>query len=191
MAGDEELLRRIAAGDGSGLEGLAARYERRLLDLAVAILGSPDLACDAVQEVWLRVIRYAGGFQARSSAKTWLYRIAINQCRAVLAARPDEAADTAPLLMDVEGDPAHQAGLSDERERLKRLVEGLSPPLRETVLLCYTHGLTHEEAAVAMGVPLGTVKSRVNAALERLRQAFGVTKEWKDADHGTDEQRSA
>jgi RNA polymerase sigma-70 factor, ECF subfamily len=66
-------------------------------------------------------------------------------------------------------DPVRAAVRRDEAERLKRAVEALSPPLRETVLLCYTHGLTHDEAAEAMGIPLGTVKSRLHSALEELR----------------------
>jgi RNA polymerase sigma-70 factor (ECF subfamily) len=191
MADDEELLRAMAGGDCSGLAELAARYERALLDLSLAILGSHDLACDVVQEVWLRVIRYAGGFQGCSSAKTWLYRIAINQCRTAMAARPTESLAVIELHATDGEDPAHRAALSDECERLKRLVESLSVPLRETVLLCYTHGLTHKEAAEAMGVPLGTVKSRLSAALEQLRQGMAMTNERKDVDHDAGEQRSA
>jgi RNA polymerase sigma-70 factor (ECF subfamily) len=187
MAEDVELLRAIAGGDLLGLEVLAGRYERALLDLALAVLGSRDLACDAVQEVWLRVIRYAGGFHGRSSAKTWLYRIAINQCRDFMVARPMEPLGALELTADASEDPAGQAAMSDERQRLKELVEGLSLPLRETVLLCYTHGLTHGEAAEVMGIPAGTVKSRIHAALKQLRQSLNVTTNREDVDHGARE----
>jgi len=72
-------------------------------------------------------------------------------------------------VADGRGNPVDMAAGRDEAERLKRAVEGLSPLLRETVLLCYTQGLTHDEAGEAMGVPVGTVKSRIHAALEELR----------------------
>jgi len=174
MPSDEELIRAFAGGSREALGTLAERYERKLLDLSQAILGSADLAADAVQETWLRVVRYAGSFNGRSSAKTWLYRIAINQCRSVLSARPTVDENTGQPAPDTSTEPSERAAMQDNIERLKRAVERLSPLLRETVLLCYTHQLTHEEAAEAMGVPIGTVKSRVHAALEDLRSQLGA-----------------
>jgi len=166
---DEDLLRDFANGDRRALGVLAERYERLLLSLACAILGSRDVAVDAVQETWLRVIRYAAGYNGRSSVKTWLHRIVINQCRTLLSARPAATGEEPARTPGAKRDPAAEAARQDESEQLKRAVETLSPPLRETVLLCYTHGLTHEEAAEAMDVPVGTVKSRLHAALEQLR----------------------
>jgi RNA polymerase sigma-70 factor, ECF subfamily len=176
MPSDEELIRAFAGGSRDALGTLAQRYERKLLDLSQAILGSAEMASDAVQETWLRVVRYARSFNGRSSAKTWLYRIAINQCRSALSARPTTEEDVGQTAPDVSNEPSERAAMRDETERLKRAVERLSPLLRETVLLCYTHGLTHEEAAEAMGVPIGTVKSRVHAALEDLRTQLGAAR---------------
>lgn len=169
MPTDEELLRAFANGQRSALGELAERYERGLLDLALAILRSREPAVDAVQETWLRVVRYAGSFNGRSNVKTWLYRIAINQCRSSLAARLPTIQEV-PDSRDLSPSPADQAARRDDADNLKRAVEALSAPLRETVLLCYTHGLTHAEAADAMEIPLGTVKSRLHAALEELRR---------------------
>jgi RNA polymerase sigma factor (sigma-70 family) len=169
MPTDEELLGAFARGDRHALGTLAERYEVPLLSLATAILSSQQEATDAIQETWLRVVRYAGSFNGASSAKTWLYRIAINQCRTLLSVRErvlPEGAGPDPPRAD---DPVGKAIEKDESERLRRAVEALPQPLRETVLLCYTHGLTHAEAAEAMGVPIGTVKSRTHGALEQLR----------------------
>jgi len=176
MPSDEELIRAFVGGSRDALGTLAHRYECKLLDLSQAILGSPDLAADAVQETWLRVVRYAHSFNGRSSAKTWLYRIAINQCRSVLSARPWVSQEPDQAAPDVSSEPSQTAAIRDETERLKQAVERLSPPLRETVLLCYTHQLTHEEAAEAMGVPIGTAKSRLHAALESLRKQLGAAR---------------
>lgn len=79
---DESLLSAFIRGDKPALGELARRYERPLLGLATGLLdGKTDMAADAIQETWLRVIRFADKFDHRSSFKTWLYRIAINQCR--------------------------------------------------------------------------------------------------------------
>src|SRR5215510_2230127 len=83
---DEGLLREFVRGKREALGELARRYERALLGLASGLLdGRADLACDAVQETWVRVIRFGPTFDGRSSFKTWVYRIAINQCRTVKA----------------------------------------------------------------------------------------------------------
>src|SRR5262249_29261237 len=98
---DEQLLKRFAKGERNALGELARRYELPLLGLACGMLGGRrDLAMDAVQETWMRVIRFHSNFNGRSSVKTWLYRIAINQCRNVQAmnnrANLSEVDDTEP-----------------------------------------------------------------------------------------------
>lgn len=156
----------------------------------MAILGVRDATLDAVQEAWLRVIRRAGGFNGQSSVRTWRYRITVNECRRRVDVRPVAALDSLDLPGDARLDPARQAAAADEQERVKRLVQRLSPPLREVVLLCYVHGLTHAEAADVLGVAPGTVKSRSHASLERLRKQLGAASERNGSDHGTERDRS-
>src|SRR5258708_5686403 len=106
QASDESLLTEFAGGDRAALGGLARRYERALLGLATGLLeGRADMACDAVQETWVRVIRFADKFNGRSSFKTWLYRIAINQCRTVKSRM--RAVVAVPVAVD--GSPATSA----------------------------------------------------------------------------------
>src|SRR5262245_11844986 len=86
-ATDEDLLAAFVAGDPRALEELARRYETRWLGLARGLLWqrfpgeADDLARDAVQETWIRIIRFSGGFNGTSRFKTWAYRIVVNQCR--------------------------------------------------------------------------------------------------------------
>lgn len=166
-ASDETLLNQFAAGEQAALGELARRYERLLLGLASGLLGGDtNMACDAVQETWVRVIRFAARFDGRSSFKTWLYRIAINQCRTVkgrvkpiiAAAETPEAAE--PLAVG-----------TDEKSWLCEQVRQLSPDKRTVVLLCYHEGMTHAHAAEILEVPIGTLKSRLHAALTTLRGA--------------------
>jgi RNA polymerase sigma-70 factor (ECF subfamily) len=161
---DESLLQDFLRGSREALGEIAARYERPLLGLALGLLdGRRDMALDAIQETWVRVIRFAGSFDGRSSLKTWLYRIAINQCRTAKAKGRSAATTT-------NAEPASIAPAEpDERSWLREQVRALSPDKRTVLLLCFHEGMTHQQAAEILEVPLGTLKSRLHAALTKLR----------------------
>ncbi|MFM9957818.1 MAG: RNA polymerase sigma factor [Phycisphaerales bacterium] len=168
---DLDILRRVGRGDHDALGTLASRYEAGLLGLALGLLnGRRDLAADAVQDCWLRVLRSADRFEARSGVKAWLYRILINRCHDLR----ERAAFNPPASFSNNGQrtPAPDDSLAD-RERLdalRRAVDDLTPEHRLLVLLCYHAGMTHEHAAEALGIPVGTLKSRLHTALTSLRQ---------------------
>lgn len=126
------------------------------------------MACDAIQETWVRVIRFAEKFDGRSSFKTWLYRIAINQCRTVKSRRT-----VASLPSDAKPstEPARD---NDQLAWLREQVRQLTPDKRTVVLLCYHEGMTHQQAAEILEVPLGTLKSRLHASLTTLRGAMAT-----------------
>ncbi len=174
---DEKLLTEFVAGRRAALGELAQRYERPLLGLAAGLLGGrQDLACDAVQETWLRVIRFGGGFNGRSRVKTWLYRITVNQCH-TLRSRPDTGGDLAvePAQPAKTAGPESAAEAADSNHRIRVAVARLGDEARAVVLLCYHGGLTHAEAAEILEIPLGTLKSRLHAALTELRAALAET----------------
>lgn len=169
---DEELLSLFVRGNRAALGTLAKRYETYLLGLACGLLdGRRDLACDAVQEAWVRVIRFAPKFDGESRVKTWLYRIVINQCQTLRiisrsSGRP-QCHESAAIFE--HHDPLTKA---EESQQLRAAVEDLAQEQRATVLLCYHAGLTHPEAAEILDIPLGTLKSRLHAALTELRAAL-------------------
>lgn len=166
-ASDEALIRAYRDGGEDAFATLAERYERPLLGLARALLGRADVAVDAVQETWLRALRGMPRFKGESTVKTWLYRILINCChdarrnrrRAVndlAAASPGEATIETPWD-------------SSELAALRSAVERLGARERDVVVLCYHAGMTHADAAAILRIPLGTLKSRLHAALTELR----------------------
>lgn len=166
---DEDLLRQFSRGESQALGTLAARHESALLGLASGLLGGrTDLARDAVQDAWLRVIKYGRSFDQRSSVRTWLYRIVINRCRDLREglAKANGTAHAAPKAK-TNGAGAEPAPVADEE--LQRAVEHLSPNARLVVLLCYHRALSHEQAAEVLDIPVGTLKSRLHSALESLR----------------------
>ena len=176
---DEALFARFRAGDTHAFATLAARHERALLGLALGILNqNRDAAMDAVQDAWVRIIRSAHTFNGRSTLKTWLYRITINACK------------DARLRQGAQGfrHPLPEGGGGGEGSRfpssqdhpttdpdsphhpdLSPALASLSPDRRLLLLLCYHRELTHPQAAEVFGIPLGTLKSRLNAALTDLR----------------------
>jgi RNA polymerase sigma-70 factor, ECF subfamily len=173
---DESLLGNFLKGERSALEALARRYEGPLLGLAAALLdGRTDMAADAIQETWLRVIRFGHQFNAKSSFKTWLYRIAINQCKTTKSRA--QAVDVGPRAIDVGSatsmlhpsssltDPAS----GDDASHLRESLRHLTPDRRIVILLCYHRAMTHEQAAAILGLPLGTLKTRLRAAMTELR----------------------
>lgn len=171
-ATDEQLLATFVKGDRAALGELARRHERSLLGLARGLLGGgPAAACDAVQETWVRVIRYGHSFNGRSSFRTWLYRITINRCRDLRRRAPTPQGDERIAQTPAGGRASDQGSMVAERNQtLRDAVERLGEPKREVILLCYHEGMTHELAAAVLEIPLGTLKSRLHAALKELRE---------------------
>lgn len=165
---DESLLSNFLKGDRCALEALARRYEGPLLGLAAALLdGRTDMAADAIQETWLRVIRFGDRFSAHSSFKTWLYRIAINQCKT--AKSRTRATDRATYGGPATSVPPDDLDTEDSRLHLREALRRLSPDRRIVILLCHHRAMTHEQAAAILGLPLGTLKTRLRAAMTDLR----------------------
>lgn len=173
---DEQLLARFARGERAALGVLAQRHENNLIGLATGLLdGRADLARDVVQEAWVRVIKYAKSFAGQSTVRTWLYRIVINRCRDLRGSNPtgtvrlqslpesQAPASESPLRLVTD-----HAGGEDLRAALHRL----PAPTRLMLLLCYHRGLTHPQAAEVLGIPVGTLKSRLSAALAELRSTL-------------------
>lgn len=167
---DERLLARFVSGEDDALGELAGRHERAMIGLARGMLWDESLALEAVQETWVRVIRFGSGYDGRASVKTWLYHILMNRCRdLVRSERARSARERRRALGEVA---AESPGRLSERVHLA--VCELEEPGRETLILCFHRGMTHREAADVLGVPIGTIKSRLHKAIGRLRERLGV-----------------
>lgn len=160
---DEMLIRAIGGGELGAIEHLARRYEGALLGLARGVVGEAS-ARDVVQETWIRVLRGARTFKGRSSGKVWLYRVCTNAClseRRRMARAPSRPSDAGRAASD-----------DDQLHELRAALDRLDHGARMIVLLCYHRGLSHGEAAEALRIPMGTLKSRLHKALSRLRAAM-------------------
>jgi RNA polymerase sigma factor (sigma-70 family) len=172
---DEALLALVARSDDAALGTLYDRYGRPAYALAARIVRDPALAQDAVQDAFLAAWRTAPSFDPRrGTAATWL--LTLVHRRAVDVVRREERRRASPLedAPVASGDATDEAAEArEQRARVRRALAVLTPAEREALELAYYGGLSQSEIAERLGVPLGTVKSRMFAGLARLRDALG------------------
>jgi len=166
-------------GDVHAFNALVEHYQTLVYNLAYRTLSDPDDAADATQEAFFSAYRSIGSFRG-GSFKSWLLRIAVNACYDLLRKRqrrptdsldallaqpggepalPDPAAGPEPIALTAETAAVIQAGLAR-----------LPPDMRLAVVLCDVQSSSYEEAAQALDVPIGTVKSRLSRGRAQLRE---------------------
>jgi RNA polymerase sigma-70 factor, ECF subfamily len=174
---DEQLLARYARGERAALDELFRRHRTSAYRVAYRRLGREADALDAVQEGFFRAFRHLGGFRRRSSFKTWLLRVIGNAAidlRRQRARRRSLGLESGrgPAGADEPAAPADPARRLEEAELRRRLDEALAAlpePHRRTFLL-HAHGeRSYREVAAALGVPIGTVMSRLHYARRKLQ----------------------
>jgi RNA polymerase sigma-70 factor, ECF subfamily len=171
---DEALVALVARGDEDALAELYDRVGRIAYGLALRVLRDERHAEDAVQEAFLQVWRSAATFRAeRAKASTWI--LTLVHRRAVDLVRREERRQADPLTDDSAAGVAPEetdeaAWLRFERERVQAALKQLPDVQREALELAYYGGFSQTELADRLGVPLGTIKSRMFAGLARLRE---------------------
>ena len=165
---DEELMVQLQAGSERALETLLERWRAPLFGFLLrrTSLGDAD---DLFQETWLRVVRARRRFDPRRRFSTWLFQIANNLCRDRFR-RGGAAARGHAALAQV---PAPAPPDPSLRIDIARRLSALPERLREVLVLRYYRDLGESEIAELLGIPAGTVKSRLHAALRALREAEG------------------
>jgi RNA polymerase sigma-70 factor (ECF subfamily) len=169
VVSDGELIERAGAGDQSAFEALYRRYARSLFGLALRRLGDSGRAEDAVQDTFVSIWRSARTYRPeRGLGGAWLYAVArnaiIDRSRASVELTVDEALDGPSL----EAGPDVCAEQAWTEWRVHQAIEALPDHEREVIALAYWSGFSQREVAQAVGIPLGTVKTRTRSALRRL-----------------------
>jgi RNA polymerase sigma-70 factor (ECF subfamily) len=182
---DEELLSQFCLGQTDSFGALVRRYERELYGYLVRYLGDRDLADDVFQNTFLQLYTKAGTYESGRPVRPWLYTIATHQAidalrrngrRQVLSL--DQARDEQPdgevksLLEMIESrspGPMDSVQGKEQQEQVRNSVDRLPEFLRQVVVLAYYQGLKYREIADILEIPVGTVKSRLHAALLKLQ----------------------
>lgn len=170
---ERELVARAAAGDDLAFEELVGQHRTRLWSLCLRLTGNAHDAEDALQDCLIAAWQHLGTFRQESRFGTWLYRIAANASLAVIRRRRDTPYDPVDLPED-EG-PRDPGVVVTDREVVRGAIAALPEPFRVALVLREIGDLSYEEIAVHQGIPVQTVKSRLNrarsAVLNGLRSA--------------------
>lgn len=185
-ATDEELMRRICRNDHESFAVLVHRYERELFAYLRRYLGNAQMAEDVFQATFLRIHRKRDSYQEGRPFRPWLYTIATRQAidmqrqsrrhRMASLDQPRRGASDVGTLAETVTDrcPTSDDAVAngDAQAWMMTAVDRLPEPFRNTLMLVYGNGLKQREVAAALGIPLGTVKSRLNTAINRLHASW-------------------
>lgn len=180
---DLELVRRVQRGERSAFDLLVLRYQHKVVKLVARLLRDPTEAEDVAQEAFVKAYRALGSFRGDSAFYTWLYRIAVNTARNVMASRQRRPLDYEVELSESEqsavdnrmqhSDTPEAAALTEEiHQTVNHAVEQLPEDLRTAIVLREVEGLSYEEIAAAMDCPVGTVRSRIFRAREAIDRSL-------------------
>lgn len=176
---EETLVRRCQAGDRGAFDDLFASYRDDVFRFAFLVVRDSGLAQDVTQEAFIKVYRSIGKFGFRSSFKSWLYRVTVNEGISLLRRR--RRREELPVVADAALFPTGVAGLGQPEEAaveaevrwaLRAALLGLDPIHRSVVVLKYYSDYSDAEIAALLGCPVGTVKSRLHRARELLRRTM-------------------
>ena len=169
---DDVLIGSIGKGDRRAMVSLFIRHNVRIHRFVMRLTGKATLAEDVVSDVFLDVWRGAAEFSGKSNVSTWLLGIARNKAMSVLRRRTETPLDydVAIELVDDMDDPEVIADRASRGAVVRRCLMRLPPSLREVVDLIYYHEKTVAEVAEIVGIPPGTVKTRMFHARSRLQE---------------------
>lgn len=193
---DEDLLGQFRDGRRDAFAVLVRRYQGELYGYLRRYLGDATLADDVFQNTFLQVFTKAGQYEPGRPVRPWLYTIATHQAIDALRrngrfqavsldqARDELAGADLPHLLDLLESrgpgPLDQAQGEERRLLVRAGVERLPDFLKQVLLLAYYQGLKYKDIADALGIPVGTVKSRLHAALVRLQEAWAAEPSLRD-----------
>jgi RNA polymerase sigma-70 factor (ECF subfamily) len=176
-AEEAALLVRILEQDERAIEALYERYSGPLYSLAYQVTGGDRFAQDVVQEVFVAVWKNAGRFDpARGSLSSWLFALARHKAIDLVRREANVRRHTADVDLELEeaaDDVDQEAWRRVRRDAVRAAITELPEAQRVALEMAFFGGLTHVEVSEALGIPLGTAKTRIRTALLRLRDILG------------------
>jgi RNA polymerase sigma-70 factor (ECF subfamily) len=174
---DRHLIQRVAMGEKEALEELYTRYSSQVFSLARFMLRQEALAEEATQDIFLNIWLKASSYNSeRGEPRAWIMSVAHHKVVDIIRSRRRNITMTDPkdyetldLLPSTQMSTAEEAELNLERDRIRKALSILPPAQKEVIVLAYFQGLSQSEIAEKLGQPLGTVKTRVRLAMQKLR----------------------
>jgi RNA polymerase sigma-70 factor (ECF subfamily) len=164
----------VLTGDRQAFDSVMRAHEDRVFSVCLRILGNRDSALDATQDTFLTVFRKAAQFQGRSALGTWIYRIAVNTCYDQIRRAQRRPVEPLPDHID-PSDPTAEERIESAalRPEIEKALAALPLEFRNAVILSDMAGLSLPDVAEVLGIPVGTVKSRVFRGRRILAQRLG------------------
>jgi RNA polymerase sigma-70 factor (ECF subfamily) len=191
---DAQTLQQLKRGQYAAMEQLVTRYQDRLYSTIFRIVNNSEDAADLVQETFVRAMQNVAKFEGKSSLYTWLFRIAVNLSishrrssayRTAMSLDGDADADDSlnqqaaglrrGLAQETELDPAEEASMRMDHQRILQALNELEPEFRAVIVLRDVENCDYEQIAEIIEVPVGTIKSRLFRARTALREALQKT----------------
>ena len=169
---DQILIKRLKEGDPGAIDELVDQYKNQLFAFIVRLVNDYTAAEDIFQESWIKVIRSVKGFRGDSKLSTWLFQIALNQCRDAMRKKGKHILVPIEEAESIAGKPTLDVERMVTAEQVRKIVAELPEKMREVVVLKYFHELNDLEISEVIGCPEGTVKSRLHRAAKILRKKW-------------------
>ena len=182
---DALFIERLKSGDAAAFDNLVERYSGDIYALLFRLTSNAEDARDLTQDTFLRALRSISGFRGDAELKTWLFRIAINESRnrfrwwkrrrrevtiSLDAMIGDTHTSYSDTIAESSMSPEDSALMREREYALKAALLDLAIIYREAIILCDIQGMTYDQTAAALGVGIGTVKSRISRGREELRR---------------------
>ena len=176
---EAQIVNKVLRGDVNAFETLVVEYEKNVYAITQRMTGNAEDAADMTQETFIKAYNSLGSFRGDSKFSVWLYRIANNVCLDFLRSRSrkptvslsvedDEGEETQLDVADESQSPELLLERGLTRDAVRRGLDTLPPDYKQILLLREIQGLSYEEIASALGIDLGTVKSRIFRARKKL-----------------------
>lgn len=184
MDNEKTLIQRAQKGNHEAFAALVDEHQRYVYNLALRVVKDENEALDLTQETFVRAWTALPNFRGQSQFRTWLYRIVTNLCynrlpnlRRSLNDLGDDVMEDIPETSSASANPAHKMESNETRKYLHQAVESLDENYRLLITLRYQHELSYDEIASTLNLPLGTVKTGIFRAKEKLRTSLAHLEE--------------
>lgn len=182
---ENDFIKKCKKGNREAFNRLFEIYQSQVVNIAYSMLSDREDAYDAAQEVFVRVYKNIGSFKEESSFNTWLYRIITNVCFDILRKRQKTSKvisisnmmgeDNDIDIPDDSPTPEENIELTERQRAVKDAISQLREEYRVVITMCDIEGMSYDDIAEMLGIPKGTVKSRINRARSSLKKIL-ITK---------------
>ena len=174
---EQEIIARVLAGEREEFRHLVRRYQDMVFALVMRQVGQRTTAEELTQEVFIRAFRSLHTFREEAKFSTWLIRIAINHTNSFFVSKrfkqSQKTEEFNPAVHDMTtSSPESELERKQRAQTLQKALAGLKPNFRDVITLCGLEGKSYDEAAEVLGIPVGTVRSRLNKARLLVKQSF-------------------